>query len=77
MEQEIVQKLHKNFNDYAQKTEDGLEFWLARDLQGLLGYGKWENFKKVIEKAKIACENAGLVVFDHFPGIRRAITGGR
>lgn len=77
MKHEIVQKLHKNFSDYAQKTESGLEFWFARDLQGLLGYDKWENFQKVIEKAKIACQTAGLIVNDHFPDVRKAITGGK
>lgn len=73
MKHEIVQKLHKNFNDYAQKTENGLEFWFARDLQGLLGYDKWENFQKVIEKAKIACKTTGLVVEDHFPDVGKMI----
>ncbi len=74
MKHEIVQKLHENFNDYAQKTESGLEFWFARDLQGLLGYDKWENFQKVIEKAKIACKTAGLMVDDHFPDVGKMIT---
>lgn len=73
MKHEIIQKLHKNFNDYAQKTENGLEFWFARDLQGLLGYDKWENFQKVIEKAKIACKTTGLVVEDHFPDVGKMI----
>lgn len=74
MKQEIIAKLHKNFNDYAQKTENGLEFWFARDLQILLGYDKWENFQKVIERAKIACKNTGLNVSDHFPDVRKVTT---
>lgn len=73
MKHEIVQKLHKNFNDYAQKTEDGLEFWFARDLQVLLGYDQWKNFQKVIEKAKIACQNAGLKVNDHFADVGKMV----
>jgi len=77
MKHEIVQKLHKNFDDYSQKTDGGLEFWFARDLQGLLGYDKWENFQKVIEKAKIACQNTGLSVDDHFPDVRKVITAGK
>ena len=76
MKQEIIQKLHKNFNDYVQKTESGLEFWFARDLQGLLGYDKWENFQKVIEKAKIACKNTGLIVEDHFPDVGKMVLTG-
>ncbi len=73
MKREIVQKLHKNFDDHSQKTENGLEFWFARDLQNLLGYDKWENFQKVIEKAKIACHVTGLVIEDHFPDVRKTI----
>src|SRR3989338_6638517 len=74
MKHEIVQKLHKNFNDYSQKTEDGLEFWFARDLQVLLGYDQWKNFQKVIEKGKIACKNNGLVVEDQFAEVGKMIT---
>lgn len=77
MKKEIIQKLHKSFDDYAQKTEDGLEFWFARDLQLLLGYDKWENFRKVIDKAKIACQNSGQNTSDHFPDIRKMITLGK
>jgi DNA-damage-inducible protein D len=77
MKQEIIQQLHKNFDDYAQKTESGLEFWCARDLQVLLGYDKWENFKKVIDKAKIACKNSGQIVEDHFPDVRKMIVVGK
>ena len=77
MKHEIVQKLHKNFNDYAQKTEGGLEFWFARDLQVLLGYDQWKNFQKVIEKAKIACQNGGLIVEDQFADVGKMITAGK
>ena len=73
MKKEIVQKLHKNFNDYAQKTEGGLEFWFARDLQVLLGYDEWRNFQKAIEKGKIACQTAGLKVGDHFVDVNKMI----
>ena len=77
MKHEIVQKLHKNFNDYTQKTENGLEFWFARDLQVLLGYDQWKNFQKVIEKAKIACQNTGLVMEDQFADVGKMITVGK
>ncbi|MFA6159872.1 MAG: DNA damage-inducible protein D [Parcubacteria group bacterium] len=77
MKHEIIKKLHKNFNDYVQKTEDGLEFWFARDLQVLLGYDQWKNFQKVIEKAKIACQNAGLVMEDQFADVGKMIIAGK
>ena len=77
MKHEIIQKLHKNFDEYAQKIEDGVEFWFARDLQVLLGYDKWDNFKKVIDKAKIACQNSGQEIGDHFPDIGKMIVVGK
>lgn len=56
---------------------NGIECWSARDLQKLLGYSKWENFEKVIEKAKSSCENAGEQIYDHFPDIRKVIDAGK
>ncbi len=49
----------------------GVECWSARELQSLLGYSKWENFYKVIEKAKDACVGAGEKIANHFPDIRK------
>ncbi len=74
MEKDIIVRLHQRFEESVQKEQEtGLEFWLARDLQVLLGYAKWENFVKVIEKAKISCKNAGFEPGDHFPDIRKMV----
>ena len=42
-------------------------------MQKLLGYSKWENFEKVIDKAKDACTNAGEQVENHFPDVRKMV----
>jgi len=76
MQSDIIIQLHKNFEDYAHQI-DGEEFWFARDLLGLLGYAKWENFAKVIDKARIACQTAGLSIADHFPDVRKMIQLGK
>jgi DNA-damage-inducible protein D len=39
----------------------------------ILGYNRWENFVKVIDKAKLSCENSGAKISDHFPDIRKMI----
>lgn len=44
MKTEIIKSLTKTFEDHSHTTEDGVEFWFARELQHLLGYAKWENF---------------------------------
>ena len=50
---------------HAQQTDGEVEYWLARDLQHLLGYDQWRNFAQVISKAKVACEVSGHEVSDH------------
>lgn len=72
MKKEIIFELKKSFEDYAYEKE-GIEFWFARDLQVLLGYSKWENFVKVVQKAKEACKNSGFSIADHFPDVRKKV----
>jgi DNA-damage-inducible protein D len=76
MKKELVTRLHRNFEEHAHH-QDGVEFWLARELQELLGYSKWENFEQVIAKAKTACTNSGHPVEDHFPDVRKMIDLGK
>lgn len=73
MEQQQIQSLTTTFEAHAQHTETGIEFWLARDLQHLLGYGKWDNFLSVISKAKTACEVSGQDVSDHFADVGKMV----
>jgi DNA-damage-inducible protein D len=50
-----------------------VEYWLARDIQHLLGYSKWDNFLNVVSKAKTACEVSGHQVLDHFAEVGKTI----
>ena len=72
MKTEEIQNLFQKFEQITTEIE-GVECWSARELQVLLGYSKWENFLKVIEKAKLACENAGEKTPYHFPDVRKTI----
>jgi len=65
MKLETIKSLSNNFEAYANEI-DGVEFWFARDLQKLLGYTQWRNFEQAIDRAKIACKNAGQKELDHF-----------
>ena len=73
MKSELIHALTSDFESYAQQTGKGVEFWLARDLQHLLGYAKWDNFQHVIHKAKTACEVSGHEVFDHFADVGKMV----
>lgn len=72
MKQEVISQLHSSF-ELAVNETGGVEYWFARDLQELLGYSKWENFIKVIDKAKIAVTNVKQEVADHFLDVRKMV----
>ena len=74
MKTELIQSLTDTFEGHAQQTDGGIEYWLARDLQHLLGYGEWRNFNtSAIAKAKTACEVSGHPASDHFVGVTKMV----
>lgn len=73
MKSELIHSLTNDFESFSKKTEGGIEFWLASDLQHLLGYSKWRNFVLVINKAKIACEVSGHGIGDHFVDVNKMV----
>jgi len=77
MKKELLVQLHFSFEQCMQtETEGGTTFWLARDLQTLLGYAQWRNFEQVIGKAKTACANSGYDVADHFADVSKMVDVG-
>lgn len=74
METNLIKQLTDTFEGHSQQTENGVEYWLARDLQQLLGYTEWRNFNQsAITKAKTACEVSGHAVCDHFVDVNKMI----
>ena len=65
MKIEFISELFKKFED-ACYDFDGVECWSARELQDILGYSQWRNFKNVIDKAQKSCEQAGEKAKNHF-----------
>lgn len=63
---DILRKVHSNQS----------EFWMARDLMPVLGYSRWENFRLVIEKAKMSCESAGIEPSNHFLDTTKPVPSG-
>jgi hypothetical protein len=59
--------------DALRHVEGEREFWLTRELAKILGYSLWQNFEKVIAKAKIACKYNGYEVDDQFIESNRLI----
>jgi len=73
MKSDLITVLTGTFEGHAQRTEQGIEYWLARDLQVLLGYTQWRNFGEVVAKAKTACEVTGHPVADHFADVSKMV----
>jgi len=76
MKTEEIKQLVNQF-EAAVTIYEGVECWSARDLQKLLGYTKWENFEKVIDKAKESCLQAGEKIAEHLPDVRKMIRVGK
>lgn len=64
------------FEAIRHMTEEGAEFWTARELAQVLGYDRWEHFPSVVKKAIIACEGSGYTASDHFREATKMVTLG-
>ncbi len=73
MKNDQIAIMTDSFEGHAQQTENGIEYWLARDLQHLPGYTKWDNFLNVISKAKTACELSDHAIPDHFADVGKMV----
>jgi len=78
MKKELIVQLHASFEQLVHREEEsGVEFWLARDLQEVLGYETWRRFEQVVGKAISACQNAGYNPSDHFAEVGKMIPLGK
>jgi DNA-damage-inducible protein D len=65
-ENQISRKDYISFEKIRRSDDAGSEYWSARDLQPILEYESWDKFRRVIEKAMVACEQSGHSIDDHF-----------
>ena len=70
---EIKEYTEKLFEDIKHIDEHGNVQWLARELQQVLEYKKWQKFVNVIENAKLACEQSKFIIDDHFTQVGRMV----
>ncbi len=61
------------FEDIKHLTEENIEFWYGRELQGILEYADWRNFNTVIQKAKVACDKSNYEISDHFVDVTNMV----
>lgn len=72
-ENSLINITEENFESIKHIDENGIEYWYARELMTVLGYTKWGNFEKTINKAKESCENSNISAFEHFADIGKTI----
>ncbi len=72
MKKETIIRLNRSFEGSAYE-QDGIEFWLGRELQVLLGYTEWRNFLNTIDKAKESCKTIGELIPDHFVDVNKMV----
>ena len=75
MKKELVEELFQRF-EHACYILEGVECWSAREMQEIFGYTEWRNFLKVVDKAKISCENSSESVPDHFVEVNKMVSIG-
>ena len=76
MDKQLISRLKSIFDNIAHKTEEGTEFWFARELQDVLGYTEWRNFNTVIGKAKAACETTKRTIDNDFVDVNKIVDAG-
>ena len=67
---------NKIFEDIKHIDEEGNEYWLARELQYVLGYKQWRSIDDLIKKAKIACQESKYNIYDNFALHRKIVNTG-
>jgi DNA-damage-inducible protein D len=65
------------FESIRRQTEDGSEYWSARELAKILGYTEYGKFQNAIQKAETACKNSGQAISDHFAHMSDMIATGK
>lgn len=73
MDKETITQYTTSLDTLTNKDDNDVEFWHARELMKYMGYTKWENFTKVIQRAKSACENSGQPIDAHFRDTKRDV----
>ena len=75
MDSRDIEKWRVELDSYAH-TEDGVEYWLARDLMAPLGYTQWRNFETAIKRAMVSCEVNEMPVVSHFAETSKIVPTG-
>ena len=78
MDLQKINEYKRGFDAIAKQIEDDngdtMEVWYARELQGVLGYARWENFVVAINRAMESCKTQNISIDDHFREVTKMIS---
>jgi DNA-damage-inducible protein D len=74
---EALDLVMRALDEKKREAPNGEDYWMARDIQQVLGYTEWRNFQGVIEKARLACDGAGVKSVHHFVDTNKVIESGK
>ena len=69
MSTRLTKKTLSLFESIKHVDKNNIEYWTSRTLWKVLEYTEYRHFLPVIDKAKLACENSGQRIEDHFEDI--------
>lgn len=69
MSTRLTKKTMSLFESIKHVDKNNIEYWTSRTLWKVLEYTEYRHFLPVIDKAKLACENSGQRIEDHFEDI--------
>lgn len=73
-----IKAIMEQYDSIVHKEEElNIEFWYAREMMSLLGYERWENFEKAINRAMNSCEASGIEICNHFREVTKMIETGK
>ena len=76
-ETSLIAQGNKSFEELRKSNQHGAEYWSARELQPLLGYGQWRRFEDAVKRAITSCKQSGNNPIHHFAGAGKPIQGGK
>lgn len=69
MSTRLTKKTMSLFESIKHVDKNNIGYWTSRTLWKVLEYTEYRHFLPVIDKAKLACENSGQRIEDHFEDI--------
>jgi len=70
------EKEYKSFEEIKHRSDEGVEYWFARELAPVLEYVQWRNFQRVIDRAMLACHNSGFDAHSEFAEVSKIVEAG-